>query len=89
MANAAILFEPNGALEVRDDVEVAEPGPGEVRVRTGASGVCHSDLSVVNGTLPLPTPIVLGHEGAGIVDAVGEGVTRVAPGDKKIGRAHV
>jgi S-(hydroxymethyl)glutathione dehydrogenase/alcohol dehydrogenase len=82
MANAAILFEPNGALEVRDDVEVAEPGPGEVRVRTGASGVCHSDLSVVNGTLPLPTPIVLGHEGAGIVDAVGEGVTRVSPGDK-------
>lgn len=82
MAKAAVLFETNGALEIRDDIEVADPGPGEVRVRTGASGVCHSDLSVVNGTLPLPTPIVLGHEGAGIVDAVGEGVTSVSPGDK-------
>lgn len=82
MAKAAILFETNGSLEVRNDVEVADPGPGEVRVRTGASGVCHSDLSVVNGTLPLPTPIVLGHEGAGIVEAVGDGVTSVAPGDK-------
>lgn len=82
MARAAVLFEVDGALEIRDDVEVADPGPGEVRVRTGASGVCHSDMSVANGTLPLPTPIVLGHEGAGIVEAVGEGVTTVAPGDK-------
>lgn len=82
MAKAAVLFEVDGALEIRDDVEVADPGPGEIRVRTGASGVCHSDMSVVNGTLPLPTPIVLGHEGAGIVDAVGEGVTTIAPGDK-------
>jgi S-(hydroxymethyl)glutathione dehydrogenase / alcohol dehydrogenase len=81
MAKAAVLFEVNGALEIRDDVEVADPGPGEVRVRTGASGVCHSDMSVANGTIPLPTPIVLGHEGAGIVEAVGEGVTSVAPGD--------
>ena len=46
-----------------------------------ASGVCHSDLSVLNGTIPLPTPIVLGHEGAGIVEEVGEGVTTVAVGD--------
>ena len=51
------------------------PKAGEVRVRMGASGVCHSDLSVVNGTLLSPLPSVLGHEGAGIVEAVGEGVT--------------
>ena len=84
MAKAAVLFETNAPLEIRDDVEVADPAPGEVRVRTGASGVCHSDLSVANGTIPLPSPIVLGHEGAGIVEAVGEGVTNVAPGDKVV-----
>jgi Zn-dependent alcohol dehydrogenase len=82
MARAAVLFGVDTPLEIRDDVEVADPGPGEVRVRTGASGVCHSDMSVANGTIPLPTPIVVGHEGAGVVDAVGEGVTMVAPGDK-------
>ena len=57
------------------------PGPDEVRIKMGASGVCHSDVSVANGTIPLPTPIVLGHEGAGVVTEVGEGVTRVAVGD--------
>ena len=81
MSNAAVLTEVGKPLEVRDDVEVAAPGPGEVRIKTGASGVCHSDLSVSNGTVPLPTPIVLGHEGAGTVLEVGEGVTTVAPGD--------
>src|SRR5690349_11087283 len=68
-------------LKVRDDITIAEPGPGEVALDVIASGVCHSDLSVLNGTIPLPTPIVLGHEGAGIVTAVGDGVTSVAPGD--------
>jgi len=68
-------------LQVRDDITVAEPGPGEVAIDVVASGVCHSDLSVLNGTIPMPTPIVLGHEGAGIVTAIGEGVTRVAVGD--------
>ena len=68
-------------LQIRDDITVAGPGPGEVAIDMVASGVCHSDLSVLNGTIPLPTPIVLGHEGAGIVTAIGEGVTRVAPGD--------
>lgn len=82
MATAAVLFENNKPLEIRDDVEVADPQPGEVKVRTGVSGVCHSDLSVANGTIPLPPPIVVGHEGAGIVESVGEGVTSVAPGDK-------
>ncbi|MCB1248989.1 MAG: Zn-dependent alcohol dehydrogenase [Acidimicrobiales bacterium] len=84
MATAAVLTEVGSPLEVRDDVEVAPPGPGEVRVKTGASGVCHSDLSVQNGTIPLPTPIVLGHEGAGTVLEVGEGVTGVAPGDRVV-----
>ena len=78
---AAVLTANNTPLVIRDDIEIAPPGAGEVRVKVIASGVCHSDLSVVNGTIPLPTPIVLGHEGAGIVEEVGEGVTTVAPGD--------
>ena len=63
------------------DLEVRDPGPGEVRVRIAAAGVCHSDLSVVNGTIPFDTPVVLGHEGAGIVEEVGEGVRKVKVGD--------
>ncbi|MEZ5204535.1 MAG: Zn-dependent alcohol dehydrogenase [Acidimicrobiales bacterium] len=78
---APVLTAYDTPLEVRDDVEIAPPGPGEVKVKVVASGVCHSDLSVLNGTIPLPTPIVLGHEGAGIVEEVGDGVTSVAPGD--------
>jgi S-(hydroxymethyl)glutathione dehydrogenase / alcohol dehydrogenase len=78
---APVLTAYDTPLELRDDIEIAPPGPGEVRVKMVASGVCHSDLSVLNGTIPLPTPILLGHEGAGIVEEVGEGVTTVAPGD--------
>ncbi len=78
---AAVLTAYDTPLEIRDDIEVAPPRPGEARIKIVASGVCHSDLSVLNATIPLPTPIVLGHEGAGIVEEVGEGVTRVAPGD--------
>ena len=78
---AAVLTGVDTPLEIRDDIEIAAPGPGEVRIKMAASGVCHSDLSVQNGTIPLPTPIVLGHEGAGVVEEVGEGVSRVAPGD--------
>lgn len=81
MVKAAVLTGQDAPLEVRDDVELASPGPGEVRIKVGASGVCHSDLSVKNGTIPLPTPIVLGHEGAGIIEEVGEGVTDRAVGD--------
>ena len=81
MAKAAVLTGIEQPLEIREDVEVAAPKAGEVRVRMAASGVCHSDLSVQNGTIPLPTPIVLGHEGAGVVEEVGEGVTSVKPGD--------
>ena len=78
---AAVLPGVDTPLETHDDIEIAPPGPGEVRIKVVASGVCHSDLSVQNGTIPLPTPIVLGHEGAGIVEELGEGVTTVAVGD--------
>src|SRR3954465_6012405 len=78
---AAVLTAVDSPLETRDDIEIAPPGPGEVRVKVVASGVCHSDLSVQNGTIPLGTPIVLGHEGAGIIEEVGEGVTSLAVGD--------
>lgn len=52
-----------------ETLELDEPGPGEVRVRMTAAGVCHSDLSVVDGNRPRPLPMLLGHEGAGIVEA--------------------
>ncbi len=68
-------------VQVHDDVEVGDPGPGEVRVKIHATGVCHSDLSAMTGTIPQPVPAVLGHEGAGEIIAVGEGVTSLKPGD--------
>ncbi|MDA8183614.1 MAG: Zn-dependent alcohol dehydrogenase [Actinomycetota bacterium] len=71
-------------VEVRDDVEVIGPGAGQVRVKIHAAGVCHSDLSAMNGTLPQPAPAVLGHEGAGEIVEVGEGVTSVSVGDHVI-----
>ncbi|MEU7379327.1 MULTISPECIES: Zn-dependent alcohol dehydrogenase [unclassified Streptomyces] len=77
---AAVLPAVGSPLEVTG-IELPEPGPGRVRVRLAAAGVCHSDLSLTNGTLRVPVPAVLGHEGAGTVVAVGEGVTQVAPGD--------
>lgn len=67
-----------------EDVELGAPKAGEVKVRMAAAGVCHSDLSVVNGTIPHPLPIVLGHEGAGVVESVGDGVTNCKPGDHVI-----
>lgn len=78
---AAVLTEIGKPLEVRDDVEVEAPRPDEVRIRFGASGVCHSDLSMLDDTMAPKLPIVLGHEGAGVIEAVGEGVTNVAVGD--------
>lgn len=70
-----------GELEVRDDVEVRDLRPNELRVRIAAAGLCHSDVSVVNGTIPFPPPAVLGHEGAGVVEAVGDSVQKVKVGD--------
>ena len=80
---AAIFRETNQALTV-EEVEIDEPGPREVLVRTVASGVCHSDLHCVHGNLPTRTPAILGHEPAGIVEAVGPGVTSVKAGDHVI-----
>lgn len=64
-----------------EEVELAPPGHGEVLVRIKAAGLCHSDLSVINGDRPRPTPMVLGHEASGTVEAIGEGVHDLAPGD--------
>jgi S-(hydroxymethyl)glutathione dehydrogenase/alcohol dehydrogenase len=64
-----------------EEVQLDPPKAGELKIKVGACGVCHSDLSVVNGVLPLPKPIVLGHEGAGVVDEIGEGVTGFEVGD--------
>ena len=69
------------SLEV---VTLDPPKAGEIRVQMGATGVCHSDLSVINGVLPLPPPLVLGHEGAGTVAELGDGVTSLEVGDHVI-----
>jgi S-(hydroxymethyl)glutathione dehydrogenase/alcohol dehydrogenase len=81
---AAILQAHFEKLEVYDDVEVGDPGPGEVRARVAATGVCHSDLSFQRGIFPNPVPAVVGHEGAGEILAVGEGVTGLSVGDHVI-----
>ncbi len=70
-------------LVVTDDLLVREPGPGEATVRVLASGICHSDLNVLDGASPVPLPVVLGHEAAGIVERVGDGVS-VQPRDAVI-----
>jgi S-(hydroxymethyl)glutathione dehydrogenase/alcohol dehydrogenase len=80
---AAVVSEQDGEIEVRDIV-LAEPGSGQVRVRVVAAGICHSDLSLTNGTLRPTFPLVLGHEAAGVVSAVGPDVTRVSPGDRVV-----
>jgi S-(hydroxymethyl)glutathione dehydrogenase / alcohol dehydrogenase len=64
-----------------EEVRIDPPKAGELLVRMGATGVCHSDLSVVNGTIPMPLPLVLGHEGAGVIEELGEGVRGFAVGD--------
>ena len=81
---AAVLWERNQALAI-EDVRIDGPGPQEVLVRTVASGVCHSDLHVIEGGLPMPVPTVLGHEPAGVVLEVGREVLGLAPGDHVIG----
>ncbi|WP_035845093.1 Zn-dependent alcohol dehydrogenase [Kitasatospora azatica] len=80
MVRAALLTAVGAPLELTE-IELPEPGPGRVRVKLAAAGVCHSDLSLSNGVLRTPTPVVLGHEGAGTVVAVGEGVSTVRIGD--------
>ena len=80
---AAVLREVNKPLEI-EDVQHGDPGPREVLVRTVAAGVCHSDLHFHNGSYPIATPAILGHESAGVVEAVGSMVTYVKPGDHVI-----
>ncbi len=79
-ARAAICRELHKPVTV-EEVSVDPPKRGEVLVKLGACGVCHSDLSAINGTIALPLPLVLGHEGAGVVEEVGAGVTDVEKGD--------
>jgi S-(hydroxymethyl)glutathione dehydrogenase/alcohol dehydrogenase len=81
---AAILRELDKDLEVRDDVALGELGAGDVHIKLVSSGVCHSDVSAQNGTIPTRTPCVLGHEGAGVVQEVGSGVADLAAGDHAI-----
>jgi S-(hydroxymethyl)glutathione dehydrogenase / alcohol dehydrogenase len=77
---AALFREVGRPLEVRE-IELREPRPGEVLVRMAAVGICGTDLHVVRGDWDRPKPMVLGHEGAGVVESVGEGVDEPAPGD--------
>ena len=77
---AAILNEQPGDLVI-EDLSIDKPGPGEVLIQTVGAGLCHSDLHFMEGLFRTATPIVMGHESAGIVQAVGEGVDYVAPGD--------
>jgi Zn-dependent alcohol dehydrogenase len=78
---AAVLEQTGGPITL-SELELSNPGPEEVLVRLHASGVCHSDWNAVDGTAETRCPAVLGHEGAGVVEAVGPGVTRVAVGDR-------
>ncbi len=80
---AAVLEASEKPLVIAD-VDIDEPRAGEVLVRVTNCGVCHSDLSLVNGTFPFVAPTVLGHEAAGVVEQIGAGVTAVAPGDKVV-----
>ena len=80
---AAVLHEVNQPLQM-EEIDVALPGPREVLVRTKASGVCHSDLHFVEGLYTTTMPVVLGHEAAGIVEAIGSQVNYVSPGDRVI-----
>ncbi len=80
---AAILHAPNQPLTI-EEVQVAKPKAREVLVRTAFAGLCHSDLHMMEGLYPYPTPVILGHESAGVVEAVGSDVTYLKPGDHVI-----
>ena len=72
----AAVLEATHGLHHMQELDLAPPGPREVLVRLGASGVCRSDYNAIDGTTESPCPVVLGHEGAGVVEAIGPGVTR-------------
>jgi len=77
---AAVVYEPGKRIEV-EELDLDGPREGEVLIRYTHAGLCHSDIHIAHGDLPARLPMVLGHEGAGIIEEVGAGVTRVAPGD--------
>jgi len=79
------IFQANNEPLVIEELELDAPGEGEVHVKWGATGICHSDVSIWNGTLPLPPPSVLGHEGAGVVVAAGKNKSGFKTGDHVIG----
>ncbi|HYD48621.1 MAG TPA: alcohol dehydrogenase catalytic domain-containing protein, partial [Terriglobales bacterium] len=94
MVKAAVMNNFNEPLAI-ETVTLKDPREDEILVKLAASGVCHSDLSVVQAKIPLPPPAILGHEGAGVVEAVGKGVKNLAPGDHVVlswvqncGRCH-
>jgi S-(hydroxymethyl)glutathione dehydrogenase/alcohol dehydrogenase len=80
---AAVMYEVNKPLVI-EDVEIDKPRAREILIRTKAVGVCHSDLHFLDGSFPYPLPVILGHESAGIVEAVGADVRGVKPGDHVI-----
>ena len=80
---AAVFHAANQPLTI-EEVELTKPGRREVLLRTAFAGLCHSDLHFIEGLYPIPTPVVLGHESSAIVEAVGDGVTYVKPGDHVI-----
>ena len=80
---AAVVYEHDAPVVV-ESLTLDDPKDNEVLLRMGASGVCHSDLSIVNGTIYYAPPVALGHEGAGIVERVGANVSYVKPGDHVI-----
>ena len=80
---AAVLRTTPGELAI-EEVQIDKPGPREVLIRTAAAGICHSDYHYLTGAYETPLPAVMGHESAGVVEAVGEGVSYVSPGDHVI-----
>ncbi|GAB2449065.1 Zn-dependent alcohol dehydrogenase [Streptosporangium sandarakinum] len=84
MRGALLHAVGDDKLDIRDDFTLTPVGPTDVRIKIRATGVCHSDLSVISGVLPMPLPIIPGHEGAGEVVEIGDHVTSVQPGDRVI-----
>lgn len=81
---AAVFTQAGRALDIVEGIEIDDPRPGEVLVRIRHCGVCHSDLSIIDGGLPYPVPAILGHEASGTVAALGSGVTGLTEGDRVV-----
>src|SRR5258705_2576968 len=81
---AAVFTQSGRALDIIEGVRIDDPRPGEVLVRIRHCGVCHSDLSIIDGALPFPTPAILGHEASGTIAALGSGVIELGEGDRVV-----